>query len=251
MSVLAKAVDVIDLLGSTEQPIKLGAIADALSLPKSSAHRLLNELADLGVAVRCPDGTYTLGYRPMRWSQSPGANGGLVAIADPVMQRLRDSTEHTVMLFVANGPERVCIAVANGTSTLRPHVPIGGTSILGLGSGGRLLFALATAAVQEQVRALTPVERRAALPTQADVEQMQADGWSASIDSIEPGLTGLSAAIRDRSGADIGVLVIAGSSLLLTPDQFDGVLADLVAAADEVGRAVLGESRRQEQLHAS
>lgn len=241
MSVLTKAVQLIELLSSAEQPMKLGAISEALALPKSSAHRLLNELADLGIAARCPDGTYALGYRPMRWSQSQSVHSGLIASAEPIMQRLRDQTEYSVMLFVADGPERVCLAVANGTSMLRPHVPIGGTAVLGMGSGGRLLYALASDAVRQQVRAMTPDEQLMFLPTDAECAQMRARGWATSVDTIEPGLTGISAAIRDDATGVVAVLVVAGSSLVLTADRFDEVLPLLTAAAGEIGRAVLGE----------
>ena len=52
MSVLEKASDLIDCLGRAGEPVTLGYVRSALDMPKSSTHRLLGELATLGIVRR-------------------------------------------------------------------------------------------------------------------------------------------------------------------------------------------------------
>ena len=52
MSVLEKASDLIDCLGQAGEPVTLAHVRSALAMPKSSTHRLLSELAALGIVRR-------------------------------------------------------------------------------------------------------------------------------------------------------------------------------------------------------
>ena len=240
MSVLAKAVQVIEELGAAESPIKLGTISEAVHLPKSSAHRLLNELADLGLVTRCAEGEYTVGFRLHRWGSFDRDRVGLRAAAEPVMRRLRDEVNESVMLIGADGPYRVCLAIAPSNHMMRPALGVGDRSLMGMGAAGKLLFAYADATVRQQVIDLATGPERASLAPAAELEQIRLQGWASSIGELESDLTAFAVPIPDGEGGIVAALLVAGASSRMSPDDFEAVRDLMQRSAEEISTPLLG-----------
>ena len=100
MSVLEKASDLIDCLGQAGEPVSLAFVRSALDMPKSSTHRLLAELAGLGIVRRTEDGRYSLGPRLLYWGEAAGETFDLRSVAEPSMRRLRDEVGESVHLYL-------------------------------------------------------------------------------------------------------------------------------------------------------
>ena len=77
MSVLDKTVQVIDVLGPRLRPDAPRCDRRRVAMPKSSAHRLLAELAVLGLVRRAGEGEYALGYRLVQWGHLADRSLGL------------------------------------------------------------------------------------------------------------------------------------------------------------------------------
>jgi DNA-binding IclR family transcriptional regulator len=60
---LGRAAAVVDLIAQSSTPVHLSDIARGASIPKSSVHRLLGELIELGLVERLPGGVYVPGQR--------------------------------------------------------------------------------------------------------------------------------------------------------------------------------------------
>ena len=125
MSVLEKASDLIDCLGRAGEPVTLGHVRAAMGMPKSSTHRLLNELAALGIVRRTEDGRYSLGPRLLYWGEAAADTFDLRAVADQPMRRLRDELGESVHLYVREHDTRICIAAVEGRHELRPFIQLG------------------------------------------------------------------------------------------------------------------------------
>ena len=149
MSVLEKASDLIDCLGRAGEPVTLGHVRSALGMPKSSTHRLLSELAALGIVRRTEDGRYSLGPRLLYWGEAAADTFDLRAVADQPMRRLRDAVGESVHLYVREHDTRICIAAVEGRHELRPFIQLGRPLPLRVGAAGKLLLAFADGEVQE------------------------------------------------------------------------------------------------------
>ena len=114
MSVLEKSAQIIDVLGRADGPVRLGAVAEAVAMPKSSTHRLLGELARLGVVRTRGSGHYTLGSRLVQWGALADSRVELRAVAEPAMRRLSEAVAESVHLHVPDGIERICVAGVPG-----------------------------------------------------------------------------------------------------------------------------------------
>ena len=243
MSVLAKAVQVIEELGAAEVPIKLGTISEAVQLPKSSAHRLLNELADLGLVTRCAEGEYTVGFRLHRWGSFDRERVGLRTIAQPIINRLRDTVHESVMVIVADGPYRVCLAAAPSNHLMRPALAPGDRSPMGFGAAGKLLYAYADTDTRQQTAEVSPPQDRDLLPSAAELEQIRMQGWAVSVGELESSLTALALPLPDGEGDIVGALLVAGASSRMPADEFEALRALMQQAADEITAQLLGSRK--------
>ena len=161
MSVLEKASDLIDCLGQAGEPVTLAHVRSALAMPKSSTHRLLSELAALGIVRRTEDGRYSLGPRLLYWGEAAAETFDLRAIAEPTMRQLRDEVGESVHLYVRDEDTRICIAAVEARHELRPFIQLGRPLPLRAGAAGKVLLAFAEEDIQRQElqRAEADVER--------------------------------------------------------------------------------------------
>jgi len=237
MSVLEKAVQVIDLLGRASGPVRLGAIAESMSVPKSTAHRLLSELTAHGLVRRAGDGEYALGYRLVQWGHLADRSVGLRHIAEPVMTRLRDQVRESVHLYVTEEDHRVCVLSAEGPHTLRPVAVLGRPMPIGFGAAGKLLYAYADESVQRRVAASLPEHRGHLLPDAAERAAIRERRFAVSVSEMEDGLSALATPIITPGGVS-GALAIASTTARMPESRYEEIRELLVEAAAEIAAAL-------------
>jgi DNA-binding IclR family transcriptional regulator len=238
VSVLVKAAQVIDVLNRTRVPTKLGVIADEVGLPKSSAHRLLNDLASLGVVRKLEDGNYTPGYRLIQWGQAAELALGIRQAAEPIMRRLSEEVAESVHLHVPEGSHRVCAAGVPGPQTLRPVIRLGQVLPLGAGASGRLLLAYADDRVRTEARQQADDRVEASWPEESELAMLRERGWATSTGELESGLTAVSAVVMTRTGHALGALTVAGASARLPEERCAQIRPLVVSAARELARTI-------------
>ncbi|MGE3288080.1 MAG: IclR family transcriptional regulator [Pseudonocardia sp.] len=106
-SVLGKAFEVLGCFTPAQRRLSLSEIARKSALPKSTVHRLLAMLLQVGAVERC--GTqYRLGVRIFAMGSS-SAEAGLQELARPHLERLRRRAGVTVHLGVLRGGDVVYV----------------------------------------------------------------------------------------------------------------------------------------------
>lgn len=239
MSVLEKAVSVIEVLGRAEGPLRLGAIADATVLPKSSLHRLLAELSAHGLVHRAGEGQYSLGRRLVHWGQLADTSFAVQDVARSTMARLRDEVAESVYLYVPEADHRVCVLALDAPHQVRPVALVGQPLPLGYGSGGKVLYAHAIPAIQARVQATTPTWRGCSLPGAEEVDRIRREGWASSSGEMEEGLVAVSARIDGPGGTVVGALTIASVESRTSPERLSAMLPLVTRAAAEIGTSLL------------
>lgn len=242
MSVLDKTTQTLDLLGAAGEPLRLAAIATELGLPKSSAHRLLAEMAALGIVRRLGNGRYGLGPRLLYWGAVAAESFDLRAVADEPMRKLRALSGESVHLYVPQGSSMVCIAAVEGDHSLRPFVALGRPRALGSGSSGKVLLAFADdAARQEAARAARAQGR--VLPTDDQLARIRAERWVTSIAEIDGDLAAAAVAVSDARDVVVGALTVSGSAARLTPERLEALREHMTGCAAEIGGVAPVRSR--------
>lgn len=252
MSVLEKATLILDVVAEAPSAATLTSIAQRLGQPRSSTHRLLSELVNLGMLFRVGTATYAPGPRLVRWGEAASGVSDIVRVAQPAMVRLRDAVGESVHLYVRQRGTRVCVAAVDGTYELRHFTEVGKPLPLSVGASGKLLLAFADAAIRAQelrrVGAAPLTERAPSVEElTGQLQRIVETGWSMSFGEREEGLAAAAVPIRNRDGAVLAALSISGPTARLTADRLEDLRADLSRAGDEIGRA-LGWSAEERSL---
>ena len=227
---------------------RLSDVARAASLGKSTAHRLLSALVDVGFAAQeAATQRYHLGFELVRLGQS--ARGyEIVELARPALQELAALTEDTVFASIREGAEAVCVDRQVGAFPIRTlTLDVGDRRPLGVGAGSLALLAALPEAERQEVVAANetrlanyPGFDRSALLAFAAEAALR--GFALNEGRIVPGMCGVGVAIRDRHGTVYGALSAAAIKERMGPDRIATVAGHLRVRADAL--AVVLERRR-------
>src|SRR4051812_13236579 len=101
---LIKALNILDILGSSEQGESLSAISDRLRLGKSTVHRLLATLKDQDfVWIEPSTSNYVLGAKLLQFSDQLSRQSMLVRYGRASLASLAKETNETCNLGVLEG----------------------------------------------------------------------------------------------------------------------------------------------------
>lgn len=208
-------------------------------MPKSSTHRLLNELASLGIVRRTEDGRYSLGPRLLYWGEAAADTFDLRAVAEQPMRRLRDELGESVHLYVREHDTRICIAAVAGRHELRPFIQLGRPLPLRVGAAGKLLLAFADRDVQELElgRALAEAPNMPNAPgarLREQLDQIREQRWATSIGEREEGVSAAATPIVDSRDRVVAALCISAPTTRLGESRFGEMRRPLETSASEV-----------------
>ncbi|WP_030517582.1 IclR family transcriptional regulator [Nocardia sp. NRRL WC-3656] len=98
-------------------PLTLAQVTSRTGLPRSSVHRLLEQLASAGWLARSPEQTYELGVKAYEMGQAALNQNRLLQGARPVMQAFAQQTGFTIQLGVVDHGDTVYLAKVNGRAS--------------------------------------------------------------------------------------------------------------------------------------
>ncbi len=139
---IARAARVVDALSAAPGGATLAEVAQATGYSKTTTHRVLGALRDVGWTVQDPARrTWRLGHRLGRLSH----RAGLVDLAEtarPSLARIAAATGDTVFLSLREGPAAICAAREVGAHPIRTlTLDEGDRRPLGVGAGAMALYA--------------------------------------------------------------------------------------------------------------
>lgn len=164
------------------RPLSLQEVVEATGMPRATSHRLLMALEHHGAVRRNSDGLYCLGPTLVGLGQRATVQFPLLERAREIATELRDKTNESVQVFVAEADGRRCVIALESSNGLRWIVPEGALFPLSRGSAGRVLSGV-------------PVGPR---------------GWIESVEERVKGVASVSAPVFDVDGGVIAALSISG-----------------------------------------
>lgn len=227
------------------QPVGLSELAREVGLPKSTTQRMLTTLAEIGWlrATQESPTRWGLTYRALRLSRSVDGRSGLRDVALPVMSELQLATTETIHLAVPDGDALVLLERLDTSHRLRAFLALGTRIPFHASATGlAYLSASSDAEIDDRLRAdLAPQTRDTLVDpdaVRAAIAEVRARGWSINPGGLSEGITAVGAPIIDRTGHPVGAMSVSGPSSRITPDRFDGLGAQVAAAAARIGRAL-------------
>ncbi|GHP19102.1 IclR family transcriptional regulator [Rhodococcus sp. NKCM2511] len=156
LSVLQRSALVLDVFPGGDA-LTLAEVSTRTGLPRSTTHRLLVDLTELGWLSRRGN-TFELGMALFELGERVGLKHRLRTAAVPFMQDLFAVTGQTVHLAVRDGHDAVYVEKIHGHSALSLPSQIGGRLPLTCTAVGEALLASEDPAVQNEILA-RPIRR--------------------------------------------------------------------------------------------
>ncbi|BAR99982.1 transcriptional regulator [Blastochloris viridis] len=234
-----RALDILEVLATGADEMRLNEIARATHLNTSTCHHLISTLLDRGYVGQNPRGrTYFLGNKTLELSRSRAAMIDLVQIAMPTLRSLNQGTGETVHLDVLRGHDLTTVAkldsqhavrvvTDNATKAGAAHAAATGKAILAWLPETELNRILADKGLQ----AFTDVTIRSKDELVENLGLVRRQGFAIDREEHQPGVVGVAAAIRNHSGAVIGALSCSMPTMRADRDQLARVCDQVTAAA--------------------
>jgi IclR family transcriptional regulator, acetate operon repressor len=228
----------------SSDPMTFTGLSAATGLAKSTTSRLLLALERNGLVRRDDHGRFLPGEMFVSFAWRGGVEAGLVAVAQPFLERLGKATGETVNLGVTSNGMVEQIAQVDSTYL------IGGTNWVGLSvplhcaALGKVLLAYGAAELPPG-----PLDRRTAktivsdAALRADLAAVRARGYAVTDEELEPGLIAVAAPVRGYDGAVVAAVSVSAPTTRMSRENVTtaaGYCAEEAAALS----AVLGYRQR-------
>ncbi len=106
---------ILETLAQAPEGVSLSGLADELALPRSACHRLLSELVRCGYVRQLrAHGDYALTTKLPALGLNFLGGAGVVDIAQPIIDRLADTSGELVRLALVDGDRLTFVAKAQG-----------------------------------------------------------------------------------------------------------------------------------------
>ena len=194
-----RVLDLLQAFTKHRHTLSTRALAEATGIPLPTVYRYVAFLREEGFLVDRGKAGYSLSARVVALAQAAQAAETLIETADPIMRRLSEETNESVILVRLLGGAAVCVHRIESQHYLRISFEPGQPVPLEGGASARML--LASLAPAERRRALQAVyerdpERAAWIEREAELAGER--GWAVSEQEIHQGVWAVSAAIRDE-----------------------------------------------------
>ncbi|VWX58033.1 HTH-type transcriptional repressor AllR [Burkholderiales bacterium 8X] len=250
-NILERSFYVLEHLASHPQGLPLSALSSELSLPLSATHRLLAELVRCGyVRQDQKHGTYVLTIKLVSLGLNFLSASGVVDIAQPLLDRLAVESGELVRLAMVDDDALTFVAKAQGAARGLRYDPDMGLSVnLSCSAAGHAW--LSTMSDEEALQRVSrqgfgqPADFGPNAPTTVKallgyLEAARKRGFSLIVEAFAPGMTAMAAPVRNRAGAAIGVVTIAGPMVRLTEERMLSLGGALLKTTDDLALAAGG-----------
>ncbi len=241
MSSIKRAIQVLDLL-ARKGGLGARAVAQQLSLPVGSVHRLLIDLSDEGVVERNAEGGWQLSYRLLAITDLQLDGVAFPRLARPFCESIAEKTRETVNVNVLSGEGCVCIDKVRGNEGMQLDMRIGSRGPLNCGGAGKAMLSYMPEARREEVYthplpALTSHTIVAADRLREEIGRIRHRFYSIDDQEVVMGVYCVAVPLLDRSGHSVGAMSVTGPSVKKPgADNVMPVVALLWDACEHVSR---------------
>jgi DNA-binding IclR family transcriptional regulator len=245
-STALKALQVLETVAASAQPVSLSAVAEVVGTDKSTAYRMLSTLLEAGYLVR-DDSTkrYRLSYKVVSLSRNLLAENEVFQLSREMLERVTTTTHETVHLCVLDGGETVLVQKVKGTQLVAVDFQIGDRSPLHCTSIGKALLAFQDVRYIESIIAGGLISRARNTITDPDVfrtelHRVRSQGYALDDHEFEDSMRCIAAPIFERDGRVHMGISISGPDSRFTLDKLEELRAPLLQAAWELSERLGG-----------
>ena len=212
---LLRAMELLEVLKEKNQSFTIAELAEAMNLPPSTVHRILQTFCEKKYVIRDERShTYRLGPALIPLGKAASKGIRLQDAAKPVMHALSEATGEDVYLIIAVGNKGLVIEKVDGPSHLKVVEEFGYEMYLHCGATRKVLLAYqAPYFIDEYFKKIILQDR--VFPhvqpeeLRAELEKIRADGCAVSRGDYVASAIGIGAPVFNADGeisASIGII---------------------------------------------
>ncbi len=220
---------------------KLADVAEATGLSRSTAHRFLGALTQVGFLEQDDaSGAYFLGMDLSHFGAIAANRYSLRDIAQPSMERLTERTADTVYMSIRRDYESICVERFEGDYPIKTlTLDVGDRRPLGVGAGSMALLAFQSDEFISRAIAVNATAVKAAWGfTSAElfefVEETRRKGFAYNPGRVAPGMTAIGVPILGANGDAVAALGVGAITSRMTQERCADIVAWMLEEAREI-----------------
>lgn len=233
-----RSLRLLALLAREGRPMALSDIAQRLSLPKATAHRLTSALLEHGWLARDVDGKHlSVGPALRRIAFDVLNHGDVRGLRHAVLDALVREVGETCNFTTLDGAEVLYLDRVEAHWPLRMTLDVGSHVPLHCTASGKLFLAFLPTARREALLSCMALQRMTARTLvdpdalRSECRTIAARGWSVDDEEYIAGLVAVAVPVRDPAGEVRAALAVHAPSARMTIDAAIARLPALQAAA--------------------
>jgi len=227
---LARGLRILDLLSQAPNGTSITELAEALSIDKGSASRLVATLAQNGYAEK--DETtrrFHLGPQVVALSRSVLTRLPLREAAKPFLRQLMESTGECAHLAVSARGMALYIDQVESPATLRVNAQVGTMNPLHCTALGKILLAFGDTPIPSTLESHTIHTITDPRALQRELENTRQHGYAIDDEEFDLGIRCIAVPAMDYRGKLAGALGISGPATRMTRERLPELAASMVA----------------------
>lgn len=223
--------DILELVASSEHPLKFNEIQERSGMTKSNLHKYLNTLTQAGMLYRDKSSNlYTLGSKLIRYGMKALNQENAMDKVMPFLQEINRECRNTVLLtsWSPNGP--MVVSMINSQVGLNIGAQIG-TVVPPMSAAGKVFIAFQNEPEVEEwkQREWTKLDENKRRMLEKEIEGVREQGIAFAKEPLVPSISSIALPVFKYDDRLLGVIVVVGFSQSI-PDRIE----------DELGRYLLG-----------
>ena len=224
----------------------IGEIAECAEAPEPFVRSALGALERRGLARQkglSPD-HWALGLGWLRLAAAGRRQIDVREIAQPIMRRMREDVDETIILSVRRGNRRVTVEFVESTQNVRRIVDIGAEAPLYVGAAGRaILSGFAERDLRDYLSSVVASDGTIIMGLGVDayiaeIQKTHERGYAIAFGEFTPDLCAISTPILDHAGRVIAAIAISFPTDRYTRDLETACIRVVKEAALEISRLV-------------
>lgn len=240
-STVTRVLDILDAVASAERPVSPTDIADQLSIPKASAHRLCSALEDYGyLQTRLSGRGLQSGYKLNKLAMGVLASAPLQAQRRAILTTLSQDIGETCNIAVPDGSEMIYFDRAETHWPVRVNLQVGSRVPAFATAGGKMYLSSLPQSKRDKVIQNTRLTRHTpnTLMSQSALKDeliaTAERGYAMDNEEYIEGMVALAVAIKDGQGRLYATLSFHAPCMRLPFSAVSDFLPQLQAACEQL-----------------
>lgn len=234
---LDKAMRLLDLVA--EEQRTLTELADASGIPKSSVHRLLNELLKQNLLAQT-DKHYRLGIKLLELGEKMKRQLQVPQVAEAHMHTAAERTSETLHLGVLEHRDIIYLAKVSGGRGLQMASYVGLRSPAQTTAMGKVLMAALPEGAWDQLfQPLAPRTPNTINDRKAFINELRhvrTCGYALDREENEIGVRCVAAPVKDASGRTVAAISISGAAVYISDERQRELVPEVLSCAKSISR---------------